>query len=382
MEHYKERLKEQYAPLVEQFLKKIDELNVTGIPAPHIPIMGEHYGISKYKIAFVGMETYGWEDIDKFLNTARNNSGEAVFLMEDTINNLKHLKWAGGNYHATFWGFVFKFLAKFYKVNFEDLVTNNTYPELLSSFVWGNTNSIERYKVSAESKGVDYATWELVKRASTCFDSINNIIKSVNPKLFFILNSSVEKDYIQNDDVVRAFGIPVENKKNVMRLTIDNDRKIIYYYLREYDVHIISMPHPTWMGLYSGFGIDSYIDIAMEIIHKYSIWNTLPEKYKDWKGASQELNKSSISFKRELIANLAATLMKNNLVMSGKELQTLFNMNHILTQYGYSYSEGGGRGIHKLITQVWKYYYDKHDYQTAYNISRAFVNQNGEYAYE
>ncbi len=382
MEHYKERLKEQYAPLVEQFLKKIDELNVKGIPAPHIPIMGEHYGISKYKIAFVGMETYGWEDIDKFLNTARNNSGEAVFLMEDTINNLEHLKWAGGNYHATFWGFVFKFLAKFYKVNFEDLVTNNTYPELLSSFVWGNTNSIERYKVSAESKGVDYATWELVKRASTCFDSINNIIKSVNPKLFFILNSSVEKDYIQNDDVVRAFGIPVENKKNVMRLTIDNDRKIIYYYLREDDVHIISMPHPTWMGLYSVFGIDSYIDIAMELIHKYSIWNTLPENYKDWKGASQELNKSSISFKRELIANLAATLMKNNLVMSGKELQTLFNMNHILTQYGYSYSEGGGRGIHKLITQVWKYYYDKQDYQTAYNISRAFVNQNGEYAYE
>ena len=88
-----------------------------------------------------------------------------------------------------------------------------------------------------------------------------------------------------------------------------------------------------------------------------------------------------MSFKRALIADLAATLMKNNLVMSGKELQALFNMNHILTQYGYSYSEGGGRGIHKLITQVWKYYYEKKDYQTAYNISRAFVNQNGEYAW-
>jgi len=262
MEHYKERMKEQYAPLVEQFVKEIGELDVTGITAPHIPIMGKNYGVSKYKIAFIGMETYGWEDADKFLNIAKNNSGEAVFLMEDTINNLEHLGWAD-NYHATFWGFVFKFLARFYKVCFEDLVTKKAYPELLSSFVWGNTNSIERYKVSAESKGVDYATWELVKRASTCFDSINNIIKSVNPKLFFILNSSVEKDYIQNDDAVRVFGIPVENKKNVMRLPIDNDRKIIYYYLREDDVHIISMPHPTWMGLYSGFGIDSYIDIAL-----------------------------------------------------------------------------------------------------------------------
>jgi len=380
MEHYKERMKEQYAPLVEQFVKEIGELDVTGITAPHIPIMGKNYGVSKYKIAFIGMETYGWEDADKFLNIAKNNSGEAVFLMEDTINNLEHLGWAD-NYHATFWGFVFKFLARFYKVCFEDLVIKKAYPELLSSFVWGNTNSIERYKVSAESKGVDYATWELVKRASTCFDSINNIIKSVNPKLFFILNSSVEKDYIQNDDAVRVFGIPVENKKNVMRLPIDNDRKIIYYYLREDDVHIISMPHPTWMGLYSGFGIDSYIDIALKLIREYSIWSNLPESHKDWRGASLELNRSSMSFKRALIADLAATLMKNNLVMSGKELQALFNMNHILTQYGYSFSEGGGRGIHKLITQVWKYYYEKNDYQTAYNISRAFVNQNGEYAW-
>ena len=160
MEHYKERMKEQYAPLVEQFVKEIGELDVTGITAPHIPIMGKNYGVSKYKIAFIGMETYGWEDADKFLNIAKNNSGEAVFLMEDTINNLEHLGWAD-NYHATFWGFVFKFLARFYKVCFEDLVTKKAYPELLSSFVWGNTNSIERYKVSAESKGVDYATWEL-----------------------------------------------------------------------------------------------------------------------------------------------------------------------------------------------------------------------------
>ena len=74
--------------------------------------------------------------------------------------------------------------------------------------------------------------------------------------------------------------------------------------------------------------------------------------------------------------------MKNRLIMSGKELQLLLNMNHILTQYGTDYAESGGRGVHKLISSVWKYYYDKKDYQTAYNIARAFVNQNGEYAYE
>ena len=304
-----------------------------------------------------------------------------IFLMEHTINDLEHLGWAR-NYHATFWGFVFKFIAKFYKVSFSDLVEEIAYPELLTSFVWGNTNSIERYDISAECNGVDYKTWEVVKKASTCFDSINNIVKSVNPKLFFVLNSSVDNDYIQNDDAVRAFGIPVENKKNVMRLTVDEERKIVYYYLRDDNVHIISMPHPTWMGLYSGFGIDSYVDIVIDLIREYNIWDCLPEGHEDWKGETQVIDKSSMSFKRAFLADLAASLMKNNLVMSGQELQKLFNMNGVLTQNGNAYSEEGGQGIHRVIANVWTYYYyDKKDYQTAYNISRAFVNQDGEYAW-
>ena len=380
MEDLKERLKEQYAPLVEQFVKEINELNVTGIPAPHIPIMGKNYVSAKYKMAFIGMETYGWEDINLFLKTARESCGDAVFLMESTINNFEHLGWAK-NYHATFWGFVFKFIAQFYKVGFDDLVNQKAYPELLRSFVWGNTNSIERYHVTAASNAVDQKTWEIVKKASICFDSINNIVKSANPRLFFVLNSSVDRDYIESDDSIRQLGVPVENKKSVMKHVVDDKRKIVYYYLRDDNVHIISMPHPTWMGLYSGFGLDSYVDIAIDLIREYNIWDSIPESHNDWKGETQEINKSSISFKRALIADLAATLMKNNLVMSGRELQALLNMNHVLTQYGSSYSEGGGRGIHRLITQVWKYYYEKKDYQTAYNISRAFVNQNGEYAW-
>lgn len=381
MDRLKERLREQYAPLVERFVKEVGELDLKGIPAPHIPIMGKDYVSAKYRMAFIGMETYGWEDMNIFLDSAKKYSGDAVFLMESTINNLEHLGWAN-NYHATFWGFVFKFIAKFYKVGFDDLVQKNAYPELLRSFVWGNTNSIERYHITAESNAVNYETWEKVKKASICFDSLNNIVKSVNPKLFFVLNSSVDKDYIQSDDTVRKLGIPVGNKKDVMRLTVDEDRKIVYYYLRDDDVHIISMPHPTWMGLYSGFGIDSYVDIVIDLIHEYNIWDCLPESHEDWKGEAQVIDKSSMSFKRVFLADLAASLMKNNLVMSGQELQKLFNMNSVLTLNGYAYSEEGGRGIHKLITKVWEYYYyEKKDYQTAYNISRAFVNQNGEYAW-
>ena len=51
------RLIEQYAPLTEKFVKEIDNLNISGIPAPHIPIMGKNYEFAKYKMAFIGMET-------------------------------------------------------------------------------------------------------------------------------------------------------------------------------------------------------------------------------------------------------------------------------------------------------------------------------------
>lgn len=87
-------------------------------------------------------------------------------------------------------------------------------------------------------------------------------------------------------------------------------------------------------------------------------------------------------YKREYLAKLATFLVNNDSVMSGKELQELFNRNGILTNNGCEYSINGGQGIHRVISNVWAYYFNNKDFQTAYNIARAFVNQNGEYAYE
>ena len=381
MENLKERLKEQYAPFARKFVEQIGVNNVTGIPAPHIPIMGKNYESAQFRIAFVGMETYGWTDINVFCQSVKEDSHNAVIQDEDTINSLEYLNWAN-NYNTTFWGFVLKFLAKFYHVDFRELVKEKNYPEILTSFVWGNSNAIERFGVSAEPNGVDYNTWELVKKASICFDSINNLIKSVAPKLIFVLNRNVDGDYITNDDFVREMGVAVEKRKSVMTLDVDKEMKIRYHFLREDNVHIIALPHPTWMGLYSSYTIDLYVDKVIDIINCYHIWDKTPLGPQDWKGTMPDYCKSSIHYKRQFIADLAATLMKNNLVMSGKELQLVFNMNQIHTQSGYDYSTNGGRGIHRLITNVWDYYYNtKKDYQTAYNISRAFVNQNGEYAW-
>lgn len=379
----KQRLIEQYAPLIGQFLDDIKGLDVTGIPAPHIPIMGQNYEAAKYKMAFIGMETYGWTDLDSFVRVAKDDNGlnKLVTYEEQTINTLEYLNWIG-NCTTTFWGFPLRFLSKFYKVELRYLIEEKEHPEILTSFVWGETNSIERYGVST-ANNVDYKVWEAVKRASICFDSANNLIKALSPKIIFVLYSGVDRDYISSDDAVREMGVPVENRKRILTLDIDKDMKIRHHYLYEDDVHIIALPHPTWMGVWGGYSIEQYVEKVIDLIERFQIWTELPNNPEDWKGKTTPINKSSMDYKRKFIAELAETLMKNNIVMSGKDLQSLFNMNDIRKNDGGKYSTNGGQGIHRVIANVWHYYYHtKQDYQTAYNIARAFVNQNGEYAYE
>ena len=60
---------------------------------------------------------------------------------------------------------------------------------------------------------------------------------------------------------------------------------------------------------------------VLPIIQDYQVWGELPTKAPEWKGEVIEYSKSSIEYKRILIAELASTLMKNRLVMSGQELQ-------------------------------------------------------------
>lgn len=381
MDHLRERFIEQYAPLIGQFLDGIRGMDVTGIPAPHIPIMGQNYETAKYKMAFIGMETYDWEDINEFCVIANEDLKKAVTCYEDNINKLRYLKWAS-NYSSTFWGFIWKFLANFYSIDFNDLINAISHKDILTSFIWGETNSIERYQVTAGPRNVNPEIWKAVKRSSICFDSVNNLIKSVAPKLIFILNRNVDKEYILNDDAVRACGVPVDNKKEILSLNIDEKMKIRYHYLRDDNVHIMALPHPTWMGVYSGYSIDFYVEKVISLIKQLNIWNSLPTTKEDWKGKVDEINISTIEYKRRFIADLASTLMKNRMVMSGQQLQLLLKINNVLTSSGCNYGEKGGPGIHHLIAKVWEYYYNNKDFQTAYNIARAFVNQNGEYAYE
>lgn len=369
-----ERREAEYVGLIQQFKEKIKDINPKGIPEPHLPVFGQKYENSKYKFVFCGMETYGWGKIENFMN---RDPYESIFASDHTINNLEYLGWPK-NYHATFWGFVLKFLSKFYHIPFENLIDKSNL-DILKSFIWMNANSMERYQVTAEKENADYVNWQIVKEASKVFDDLNHVLRIANPKLVFILSSGTRGEYYLN---LQDYGLDVENAQDYLKLT-NTDLNYQYYYRRDTGTHIFHLYHPTYMGLHSGRSIDDYIESIMADIKNYHIWNELPngENADDYFKEETSYCKNSMDYKRKFVAELAKTLVLNDCVMSGQELQRLFNRNGILTTYGCEYSDNGGRGIHGTIASVWQYYHDMNDYQTAYFIARAFVKQDGSYAY-
>lgn len=366
----------EYSSLISDFIDQIKDLDLTGIEEPHLPVIGQDYERSRYKIAFCGMETLGWGSISEFI---KKDAESLVTYADYTINDLEYLGWPR-NYHATFWGFILKFLSKFYQIPFKDLIDAKQ-PDLLRSFVWANANSIERYCVTAEKKNASYDSWKKVKKASLPFDNLNHIINTANPKVVFILYSGASQEYYL-DLSDKTYGLDITNKRDYLKIE-NKEFKYFYYYRRDTATHIFNLPHPTRIGLFSEKSIDEYVDSLIKDISDYHIWETLPTGEPSCFFSNETIrDNSSIQYKRNYIAKLATFLVENDSVMSGKELQELFNRNGILTSHGFEYSIYGGRGIHRLITNAWAYYYNNKDFQTAYNIARAFVKQNGEYAYE
>lgn len=366
-----ERRIAEYEELIRQFNEKINGLDLKGIPEPHLPVFGQAYERSKFKFAFCGMETLGWGRIEDFV---KRDPEESVFASDYTINDLEYLDYPQ-NYHATFWGFVLKFLSKFYDVPFEQLKNSNS--NILRSFIWMNANSIERYEVTANKENANYDSWQKVKEASLPFDDLNHVLRVASPKVVFILYSRARNDYYLNLKDMR-YGLNVENAHDYFKL-MNKDLHYQYFYRRDTGTHIFNMPHPRYMGLYSGRSIDDYVQSIMADIKNYHVWDILPGNDTDanYFNDDEPYCKDSIEFKRKFVADIAKTLVMNNCVMSGIELRQLLKRNDI-----YNYSDNDSRGVYRTIASIWKYYHDDiKDYQAAYFIARAFVKQNGCYAY-
>ena len=86
-----------------------------------------------------------------------------------------------------------------------------------------------------------------------------------------------------------------------------------------------------------------------------------------------------MSDRNEVIAEIAAMLIKNDLKMTGRTLTTLLNDNGIKTNKGEPYRVGG-RGTYRAIWCAWTFYKDT-DKTAASNIANAYGNQEGQPAW-
>ncbi len=259
---------EPYARLVTDFAKSIKGMPIEGIPAPHIPVVGRNYDKCAYKMAFVGMET-------KETKKSRNCK---AFIEDPETAMRNYEKWLDesemfkNRERSVYWLFIKHFLQKFYHVK-NLKIKKGKYHALMSSFVWGNANAIERYDVTAEKMMVDYEVWKKVKKASKPFDSINHLIDATHPKVIFITYKAVDKEYILQDNDVYS-----KNHEYV----IDGKKiRFRYYYLSNRDTHIFVTPHPTWMNRCK-IGFKPYIKALIQAITEYAIWSQLPQSEDDW----------------------------------------------------------------------------------------------------
>ena len=343
--------RKEYIRLLTDFLEKIPEDVPVGMPSPMIPCVGELYDFAKLKIAIYGMETRGWVNLAELVGMSAE---EAFSRLTEQFRNQAFLEWTN-NFHTSFWDFILIFLQKLYQVEpVEKLVDGHE--ELLSSFIWGNVDSLERYEISAEQKGVDQEIWEKVKKCSASFDKASHILKTCSPDVFIITCwQANENVFFDNENLVKeSLGDHIE-----------------YFYIKETKTRVYKIAHPGY------FAKKSLFNSAIEILA-----NDLRKKCPDIcveTAFNQEQYDEKMLDSRTFVGNLAVFLFNNNCKMSGRELADLLNRNGHKTSYGTLYK--GGRGVYALIRESYRWFRQNEELEKSDAIAKAFVKEDGTYAY-
>jgi hypothetical protein len=239
------RIVETYQPLVINFINAVSELNFDDkVPEPFLPLYGSLYDTAPIRIAFVGMETKGWGSLKEFIHDVKQNPEAALFRHKDVFDELLFCKknW-GNNFGTGFWDFIFKFLAHFHNLDDWKQLKRGERPDILKSFVWANTNALERHHVTAEKQGLSKEDWKIIKIASEPFDRSKHIINALRPHLMIICTWNTDEQWLTRD-----------NGPFVLDDTIDSH--IYNCYLSATDTHVLWTAHPRWLsqkGDFNGF---------------------------------------------------------------------------------------------------------------------------------
>jgi hypothetical protein len=227
------RYLERYCPLIIDFVESIRNTDYNKVPQPFLPLFGQGYEKAETRIAFVGIETRGWGNMTDFVNAVDEHPEEALLDEFTEFDKLEFCDW-GNNFGNTFWDFNFKFLAQYYSLeNWKQLKWGDN-EEILRSFAWGNTNSIEGFSVTAEKKGVKHENWLAVKQASKRFDKGKYILETLQPHIMVVMSWHTPEDWLCDgiDDFLKD----------------EIDDYFWYYFIANSETHVLWTAHPTWLS--------------------------------------------------------------------------------------------------------------------------------------
>ena len=224
----RQRYENHYTRKVSDFIRDIGEIDTTGIPEVHLPLWGKNYETAKLRMAFVGIETQGWWDMAEFISDAKRDTRTAIFRQTEKFLQLPFVEWTN-NFGTTFWDTVMQFLAAFHKVPEWQELKRRQHDEILHSFVWSETNAVERWQVTAEGNGSDFKAWEKIKAASKLhLDSYSAIIDIFRPHVAIVMHWT--DDYWDRALEWESIGDHVD-----------------YAFDHAHATHVFNTAHPNWM---------------------------------------------------------------------------------------------------------------------------------------
>jgi len=192
-ESIRQRYENHYTNKVGAFIREIGEVNADGIPEVHLPLWGRNYEKANLRTAFIGIDTLYWGNMAGFISEARQNLQTAIFRGE-TIKfrdeaTFYQFGFTKGNNSDTFWNAVMEFLARFHDIPDWYELKRGQHEEILSSFVWAESNAVERWKQQIEAAGADHDVWQKLKTASEQhLDSFSAISDIFRPHVTIVMN--------------------------------------------------------------------------------------------------------------------------------------------------------------------------------------------------
>ena len=383
-----EKFCNHYKPLVEEFatvLTKVGPVErYAKIPELFLPAWGNRYEKSLLKIAFIGRDTATWgEDIHKTINRVREGDWTGIFDQSE-FRNLDYIDWNKKGTRYTFWGFTLFFLAWLYGVENWELLKQKSHKDILSSFAWGNANSVERWDsstiqkaragMSREERKAFKRTHGIVKDASRTIDDYSHFEKLLAPDVVFITCERNDCDrYLSNSHP----GEP---------LFRDDSADLRVFKIGK--ALVVNIPHPQGiMYRHDEHKAEFYARELRSILERNGVFLPMKNEFlADGKMANDFLNvfarrldPTQLSA-RDAVAEIALELRKQDACMTVPMLCKVLNGAGFHPNYGGQYE--GGRGSYRMLSWFYRHFNGAEHPDVAEAIAEAFKKPNGEYAYE